>query len=123
VPLPAPTPARPDEAPTLATGPDGHASTARTAAHLASLPLPLALAARLLDVILWLTWRFAERPHPANRLDGDYPTGSTLFHCPKCEQPWIAPPSLSRTFVFRCGCGERMIVHLDLASAGRRCPA
>jgi hypothetical protein len=77
----------------------------------------LTLATKLLDLIVGLTWRFAERPRPATGADRDLPIGAVRFHCPKCEQAWIAPPSLSRPFVFRCNCNERMVVHVDLLSA------
>jgi hypothetical protein len=72
----------------------------------------LALTNRLLDLILWLTWRIAGGPRPATTLDLREPLGLTHFHCPRCEQGWLSPSWLSRPFAFRCTCGERMIVHL-----------
>jgi hypothetical protein len=99
----------------LTSTPDriGDTWTAEAAAESPGRAIPLALATKILDLIVGMTWRVAERPRLATVDDRDLPAGSVRFCCPKCEQAWIAPPSLSRTFVFRCSCGERMIVRAE----------
>src|SRR5690348_11368465 len=67
-----------------------------------------ALAFRLLDSILWVTWRMTERPQPVTGADRRRGGDLVRFHCQKCEQAWLVPASMTHTFVFRCDCGERM---------------
>jgi hypothetical protein len=75
--------------------------------------LPLyALAVLVLDVALALTWRLVERPR---KISWNEPIGVRApdrFSCSACDQLWSIPTRLRIPFIFRCTCGERMIVHL-----------
>ena len=75
-------------------------------------PLPLyKLATSLLDAILALTWRLATPPVKIRARDSRNWAGPKEFVCPACGQLWSTPRSILQSFVFRCDCRNRMIVH------------
>jgi hypothetical protein len=89
------------------------APLARTSPLAAPKMQPLfAIAILVLDGVLALTWSLMERPRKIRWNDAIAGVAPGGFQCVACGQVWSIPSRLRSTFVFRCECGERMIVHL-----------